>query len=67
MVSSLITDIKGNKLSKFAGSLSLQYLRENNFQRANLLQKFADWLKIPLPKKLTKVEMLLPLLPPIFT
>lgn len=63
----LITDIKGDKLAKSAGSLSLQYLRKNNFQQADLLQEFADWFDISLPQKLTKVEMLLPLLPPIFT
>lgn len=63
----LITDSQNNKLSKSAGSLSLQYLRKNNFQAVDLLQAFAQWLNLPLPQKVLKVEDFLPFLPSIFT
>lgn len=62
----LITDVDGNKLSKSAGSLSLQYLRKHDFKPTDLLHDFMNWLNIPTSEKITTTAALIPLLPPIF-
>jgi len=62
----LIMDLAGNKLSKSAGSFSLQHLRANHYTPADLLQEFAIWMGIPLQQKMTTAKQLLPFLPSLF-
>lgn len=62
----LLTDLEGNKLSKSAGSLSLQHLRANHYTPSDLLQELAIWMGISLQYKALKPEDLLPFLPPLF-
>jgi glutamyl-tRNA synthetase len=62
----LILDEAGNKLSKSAGSRSLQYWQENNFPVADLLQSFAAWLPLPTKRSIEKIEDLIPLMPSLF-
>ncbi|MFN7117552.1 MAG: glutamate--tRNA ligase family protein [Saprospiraceae bacterium] len=62
----LIVDAEGHKLSKSAGSESLQYLRQQNYPRAALLYEFATWLQVPAPPNMRKAQDLLPFLPPLF-
>ncbi len=52
----LITDTSGQKLSKSAGSESLQYLRTNGYKRSAILHEFAHWLGSYSVGKLYKPE-----------
>ncbi len=63
----LIMDEAGHKLSKSAGSLSLQYLRAQNYPLEELLYEFTQWLSITPPLKIKKAEALIPFLPPLFS
>lgn len=62
----LITDLAGNKLSKSAGSFSLQSLRANHYTTADLLHEFANWMGFSLQQKVAKLEDFLPFLPSLF-
>lgn len=62
----LIVDEAGHKLSKSAGSLSLQYLRAQHYPLEELFYEFAKWLNITPPPNIKKAVDLIPFLPRVF-